>query len=202
MGPQLRFRKVIYLLGTLLAAGLGLAVLLLSMPVAASDQFVSASATVWLDGPEGDIYVGDEITVTVRISDVTDLYGIDLGLVFTATDMEVLDADGAKPGVQIATAECPEPDFQVKNVVSNTAGTIEYVVTQLNPTPPVSGDCSVAHIRFKALQEASTMVSFAGLILSDRDFGEIAADTVDLALEIKESGDYYIHIPYVIGKPE
>jgi hypothetical protein len=143
--------------------------------------------------------VGEEITVTVRISDVVNLYGIELSLHFTPTDMAVVDADGAAPGVQIAVADCPKPDFVVTNAANNTAGAIEYVVTQLSPTPPFSGNCSVAHIRFRALEEGATGVGFAGLILSDNNFGQIPADTVDLMLDIG-AGYYYSYTPLIIGK--
>jgi hypothetical protein len=195
MKPQLCFRKTLCLLGALLLAGLGLTALIVAMPAAASERAVSADAIVWLDGPDGTIDVDEEITVTVRISDVVDLYGIDLNLHFTPTDMVVVDADEGAPGVQIAPVDCPQPNFVVANVADNTAGTINYVVTQLNPTPPFSGHCSVAHIRFRTLQEASTGVQFAGLILSDDNLGQIPAQTVDLTLEI---GDHYCYVPIAI----
>lgn len=191
--------NVLYLLGALLLAGLGLAAMVLTLPAAASEQVVSADAIVWLDGPEDAVAVGDEITVTMRISDVVDLYGIDVTLHFTPTDMEVVDIDEVAPGMQIASADCPEPDFVVTNEADNTTGSIEYIVTQLNPTPPVSGDCSVATIRFKTLQEGMASVQFSGLILSNNNLGQIPADTVGLMLEIG-TGSYYSHIPVVISK--
>lgn len=199
MKPQLRFRNALYLLGALLLAGLGLMVMVLAMPATASDQGISANAIVWLDRPAGTIAVGDEITVTIRISDVQNLYGVDVTLHFTPADMTVVDANGTAPGVQITPADCPKADFVVTNAADNTAGTVEYVVTQLNPTPPFSGSCSVAHIRFKALQETATSVRFGALILSDNGFNQIAADTVDLELQIG-AGKYYSHVPVVIGK--
>jgi hypothetical protein len=200
MKPQPRIRNLLYLLGAFLLAGLGLAAMILAMPAAASEQAITENAIVWLDGPDGAVGVGEEITVTVRISDVVDLYGIDFSLHFTPADMIVVDADAGAPGVQIASSDCPVPNFVVSNAADNTAGTIAYVVTQLNPTPPVSGDCSVAHIRFETLREASTGVGFVGLILSDDNLGQIAADTVDLELQIG-AGRYYSHLPIII-RPE
>jgi hypothetical protein len=120
---------------------------------------------------------------------------------FTPADMTVVDADGATPGVQIVSGDCPEPEFVLTQEANNTAGTVGYVVTQLNPTPPFSGDCAVAHIRFMTHQEASTGVGFTSLTLSDNAFGQIPADTVDLALEIGPEF-YYSHVPVVIGKED
>jgi hypothetical protein len=194
MKPQLRVNKLLYLAGVFLLAGVGLAAIVLVMPAAAAVQ--NANATVWLDGPSGEIVVGDEITVTVRISDVVDLYGVEMTINFTPTDLQVIDADGVKPGIQIAAGECPQPDLTVRNVVSNTAGTVEYVVSQWNPTPPFSGDCSVAHIHFETKREALTAVRFVTLILSSKEPAEIPSDPVDLMLEIKAAeGDTYMYIP-------
>jgi len=198
MKPQLRFRNVLYLLGASSLAILGLAVIIVAMPAVASEQIVSADAIAWLDGPTGEIGVGEEITVTVHISGVVNLYGIDLNLYFTPTDIMAIDADTGAPGVQIAAADCPEPDFVVTNEADNSAGTIEYVVTQLNPTPPFSGDCSVAHIRFKTLQEQSTSVRFASLTLSDNEFGQIPAETENLIITIKESSEGELYLPFLI----
>jgi len=179
-------------------AGLGLAAMFIAMPATASEQVASADTILWLKGPAGQVNVGDEITVTIRISDVVNLYGIDVSLHFTPTDVEVVDT-GASAGVQITPADCPAPDFKVVNKANNTTGAIDYVVTQLNPTPPFSGSCAVAHIRLKALQEGITSVRFVGQILSDKNSGQIAADTVDLTLEIG-AGKYYIYIP-LVAKP-
>lgn len=196
MKPQLRIRKVMYLLAVVLVAGLALTTLIFVMPAAASRQSVQETTITWLDGPSGDVAVGEEITVSVRISDVVGLYGIEFSLNFTPTDLQVIDADLGTPDVQIAPAECPQPDFKVQNEANNTAGTIEYVVSQLNPTPPFNGDCAVVHIRFKALQAASTKVTFTGLILSDDEFGQISSATVDFSLEI--SGKELLYLPAII----
>lgn len=198
MKLQRSFYNVLYLLGALSLAGLGLAVMMVALPAAGSEKIVSEDAIVWLDGPAGDVAVGEEITVTVRISDVVGLYGIDLSLNFTPTDMVVVDADEGEPGVQIISAECPEPDFQVKNVANNTVGTVEYVVTQLNPTPPFSGNCSVAYIRFEALTATTTQVSFDTLILSDNSFNMIPSTAVDLSINIVESTEKYVYLPMQI----
>lgn len=196
MKPQLRIRKVLYLLAVLLIAGFALATLIFVMPAAASRQNVQETTITWLDGPSGEIAVDQEMTVTVRISDVVGLYGVEFSLNFTPTQLQVLDADLGAPGVQIAAAECPQPDFTVQNVVSNTAGTIEYAVTHLNPTSPFSGDCDVAHIRFRAQQTTPTMVTFVELILSDKDFGQIPSEVIDI--RIGESGKRYVYLPTIL----
>jgi hypothetical protein len=144
-----------------------------------------------------EITVGDEITVTVRISDVVGLFGIQFTLNFSPSNLQVIDANPIKAGVQNATADCPEAQVNLSNIVSNTAGTIEYAVSQLGGTPPVDGNCAVAHIQFKTVEAASVPVRFAEWLLADDDFTEIPADAVDLLLEVKESG-YDVYLPMVI----
>jgi len=193
MKPPLRFRRTIYLTGSLIVAGLGLFLLMVAMPATASQPAGVPNAVVFMKGSSEEILVGDEITVTVRISDVVGLFGIQFTLNFSPANLQVIDANPIKAGVQIATADCPEAQLKVSNIVSNTAGTIEYAVSQLNPTPPVDGDCAVAHIRFETLETTATSVRFAKWLLSDDDFNEIPADAVDLII-----GDFYVYLPMVI----
>ncbi len=193
MKPLLHFRRTIYLIGSLIVAGMGLFLLMVAMPATASQPAGVPNAVVFMKASAEEIVVGDEITVTVRISDVVGLFGIQFTLNFSPANLQVIDANPTKAGVQIASADCPEPEIKVKNVVSNTAGTIEYAVSQLGGTPPVDGDCAVAHIRFETLEAASTSVRFAEWLLSDDDFNEIPADAVDLLL-----GDFYVYLPTVI----
>jgi hypothetical protein len=197
MKPLLHFRRSIYLTASLIVAGMGLFLLMVAMPATASQPAGVPNAVVFMKASSEEIAVGDEITVTVRISDVVGLYGIEFTLNFTPANLQVIDANPALAGVQIASADCPEPELKLTNVVSNTAGTIEYAVSQLNPTLPVFGHCAVAHIRFKTLEGASAPVRFTEWLLSDNGFHEIPADAVDLLLEVKESG-YDVYLPMVI----
>jgi hypothetical protein len=197
MKPPLRFRRTIYLTGSLIVAGMGLFLLMVAMPATASQPAGVPNAVVFMKASSEEITVGDEITVTVRISDVVGLFGIQFTLNFSPSNLQVIDADPIKAGVQIATADCPEAQVKVSNIVSNTAGTIEYAVSQLGGTPPVDGNCAVAHIQFKTVEAASVPVRFAEWLLSDDDFTEIPADAVDLLLEVKESG-YDVYLPMVI----
>jgi hypothetical protein len=197
MKPLLHFRRSIYLTASLIVAGMGLFLLMVAMPATASQPAGVPNAVVFMKASSEEIAVGDEITVTVRISDVVGLFGIQFTLNFSPSNLQVIDADPIKAGVQIATADCPEAQVKVSNIVSNTAGTIEYAVSQLGGTPPVDGNCAVAHIQFKTVEAASVPVRFAEWLLSDDDFTEIPADAVDLLLEVKESG-YDVYLPMVI----
>lgn len=77
--------------------------------------------------------------VNVIVENAHDIYGIDLRAEFDPNVMEIADADSTKDGVQMRPREFIKPDFLVRNVVDNEKGTLQYVVTEVNPTPPATG---------------------------------------------------------------
>ena len=78
------------------------------------------------------------IDVEVRV--VRELYGADVQLRFDPAVLEVVDADDAVEGVQLQLDPFLDTDMVINNVVDNDAGTTWYALTQLNPSPPRSGD--------------------------------------------------------------
>lgn len=166
-----------FLVWILFAAILGVISLNLATFVATAQPEAEVSTVVWLKGPNDPVHVSTEITVTISISDVTGLYGGEFAVGFDAADLQAVDA-------QITPGECPAPDFEVVNDVDNATGTIDYVVTQLNPTPPISGDCEVAHIRFQTQQITSTVISFTNVLIADIKGIPIPATTLSLTLDI------------------
>ena len=64
--------------------------------------------------------------------------------------VEVVDADPAREGVQFTPGTFPQPDFVARNVADNEAGTLRYVITQVHPTEPASGDGVLFTVQFRA----------------------------------------------------
>jgi hypothetical protein len=114
-------------------------------------------------GPgETPVYVGTEMTVTVFLSDVGNLYGAQLALSFDPAVLQVINDNGGLPGIQITPGDCPVTNFVMGNTADNGTGVIDYGVTQLNPTPPVSGNCAVASIHFETLTATTATLSRPG----------------------------------------
>ncbi len=111
------------------------------------------------------IVVGEEVTLTVRVQEVANLYGIDLRLDFDPEVLEILDIDPAKEGVQSTPGRYPYPDLEARNEADNGAGTIWYMVTQLGAREAVSGTGTVAtiHLRGKAAGTGAITVRQADL---------------------------------------
>ena len=175
--------------------------LLLTIAAVAQPAATLNSTNVWLGSSlEGSLTAGDEITVTINISNVIDLYGAAVMLNFVPADLQVVDDDPGKDGIQITPADCPATDFVVANEANNSIGSIEYSVIQLNPTPPFSGDCTMAHIHFRVQREVTTLVEFNQLLLADPNGETIPTTTTDLSLEVIISR-YLLYLPAILRSP-
>jgi len=108
----------------------------------------------------GGFAVGELIQVEVRIVNVENLYGADVQLAFDPAVLKVIDADPNLPGVQVSPSdELLSPDWVIKNEADNEAGTVWYAVTQLNPSPAVSGTGALCTFQFSVVGEGAVTVS-------------------------------------------
>ncbi|HLF25997.1 MAG TPA: DNRLRE domain-containing protein [Anaerolineae bacterium] len=89
--------------------------------------------------------------VDIVIEDVSNLYGVDVRLTFDPKRLAVQDANPGQAGVQIELGSLltSGTEYVLFNVVDNVAGTIKLVITQLNPTPAVTGNGVLARVTFK-----------------------------------------------------
>lgn len=158
-------------------AVLGFSLILAGLPGAPSwaapSEPDSAGTSMSLQPNTAVIQGCETVSVEVRVNNVTDLYGVDVVLAFEANVLEVVDADPTKPGVQVQDGSFLSPDFVVSREADNTNGLIQYALTQVSPSPPVSGSGVLFAILFKARSaaEASTL-SFTQTDLVDLD-GEL-----------------------------
>ena len=134
------------------------------------------NALLWLNPASATIPQGQMTDIVVQLDDVDNMYGIEMHLTFDPAMVSVVDADTGKESVQIQPGSCPQEDFPVTNVADNAVGTIDYGVTQLNPTPPCSGG-DVATITFECQAAGQSDITFDSSIISDPDGLEIAHNT-------------------------
>lgn len=107
------------------------------------------------------------LPVDIYVQDVIDLYGADVRLSFDPGVAQVVDTDPSLPGTQIQPlADFMSPDFVIKKEANNSAGTIWYAATQLNPSPPVSGSGPLARITFHANTAGSFVMPITSAQLS------------------------------------
>lgn len=158
--------------------------MLLQLVFISNTSYAQTATIVWLDADVPFLKVYDTLTVTVQISNVVDLYAGEFNLDFPHDAIAVVDTNPTRSGVQIAPADCPVPDFVAINSVDNATGDLSYVVTQLNPTSPVTGSCSTAYIPIRGLQEGTVHLSFSKLLLGTREGNPIPADPNGITLTV------------------
>ncbi len=104
-------------------------------------------------------------TVDVVLENASNLYGAHFYLRFDPAIVEVRDVDATRPGVQIAPGPFL-PGADAPNTASNADGTINYAVTLLAPSTPVSGSGTVATITFRGKAPGVSAVRFISTTLS------------------------------------
>lgn len=122
---------------------------------------------VRVDPPNFEVGQGQVEQVDIVIDNAQDVYGIDLRARFDPSIFEIADADPAADGVQLIPGSFIKPDFLVRNTADNQKGTLQYVITQVNPTQPVNGNGVVVTLLVR------------GKSLGKR--GQLTIDFVDIA---------------------
>lgn len=149
-----------------------LAALWLALPAAA------ATTVITLGNGGLDVPAGETATLLVSVAEVQNLYGIEIHLRFDPAVVQVADADTSTDGVQVAAGDFLSADFVAQNLADNQAGTIDYAVTQINPSEPKSGSGTLLAIQFQGVGAGrASLVEVADQILSTLD-GEIIPATV------------------------
>ncbi|HQX11516.1 MAG TPA: right-handed parallel beta-helix repeat-containing protein, partial [Thermoflexales bacterium] len=173
------FRKALALAAALVAATAGLIGASPQMASAAQPsplgpKRASAVATVRVEPPAAQIEVGDIVTVSIVISQVANLYGVDLRLAFDPAVLMVSDADVGTSGVQIIpgpllTSQGPGTWQVFINEAINATGNITYVSFMLNPAVPITGTGVLAQVRFQAKIPGVSPLDFTNTKLADID---------------------------------
>ena len=141
--------------------------------------------------------VGELMTVTLELEDVTDLYGADMRLAFNPDVLEVVDADAVIAGVQVQPGALPDPEQGkvTMNTADNAEGTVAYAVALQQPALPASGDGTLCTITFSAKAPG-----FSALQISSTDLSNSDADPI-LVLEIgswaRVGTEYLVWMPCV-----
>lgn len=157
-----------------------------------------AAALLWINPVSVDIEPGGSAHVVLQLSDSTNVYGALISLDFDPSLIAVVDSDPGTSGVQISAGTCPKPDFIVTNIADNLAGTIDYTVSQLMPSPPCDGGV-VASVEFQCITpDTSIDVSFIKSIISDPDGVLIVHSTQDGTVNCLEEPSYKIYLPLTL----
>lgn len=144
---------------TILALGLGLQ----------AGVSREAETLVYADPVRLEIVAGQVRALHILLANANGIYGIDLQASFDPGVVEVVDADPKQAGVQMGSGAFLKPDFTVRNLADNQAGTLRYVVTQLKPTAPASGKGMLLSIQFRGkLAGSSSKLTISSAVMADQ----------------------------------
>jgi hypothetical protein len=146
------------------------------------------NATIRFDPMTLGLMPASKGIVSVTIDNVRDLYALEFHLSFNPQLLEVVDADQAQEGIQIASTDVWKDGFVALNKVDNINGKIDFAVTLLNPAPPLAGKQTVAAITFNAKNEGTSQINIDSAILSTRDAQEITTAKLNGLIGVSPSG--------------
>jgi len=160
---------------------LSVVALIAGLPLASS---LAAGTVVQLVPATQTIAAGATTTVAFHVADVDSLYGYQAEIAFDPAVLEVVDADAGTTGVQVALGTWLEPDFVFLNKADNSAGTIVLALSQLAPSPAVSGSGDLVTITFRGLAMGVSSIRFTDLTLANIDSEVIAITHQDAQLVV------------------
>jgi hypothetical protein len=126
-----------------------------------------------------------EVPVIVR--DVTDLFAVDIEIRFDPAVLQARDASPNQTGIQVGLATFLDPGLVYINQVDNNAGLIRFVMTQVNPSEPKSGDGIVLVLYFTAQAEGDSALEVSFAEASTNGGEAIALDGVDGTVTVSAS---------------
>lgn len=143
-----------------------------------------------------NLLVNNTTAIEIRVNNIQDpegsgLYGADVRLSFDAARLAVQDDDGAQSGIQITPGPLLTSGsyYILFNTADNSAGTIQFVITQFNPTVPVANGNSgvLATIHFKGSSIGNAPVNFTFTELANRNGFDIAASATGGSINVVTS---------------
>jgi hypothetical protein len=147
------------------------------LQVVAPRALAADSPLLWLNPSQAIVPQGGIVKVVLQLDNLNNVYGSEISLDFDPNVLEVIDALPGVNGVQLIPGSCPKPDFIVENFADNTAGSIEYAVTQLSPTLPCDGG-EMASITFRCLtQDGISHIQINESIIADPDLYSLLHST-------------------------
>ena len=132
----------------------------------------TAQTTIVVSPTVKGAYVGLPATVEIWVQDVEAFYAGGFLLEFDPSLVQVQDANPFQDGVQIESGSWLKRQLELANSVDNTAGEVDFAVTQSHPETGKDGSGMLARITFVGVAEGISTLEFSQVELGD-DEGSI-----------------------------
>ena len=143
-----------------------------------------------------EVGIGQVKKLDIVLENATNVYGIQVQGLFDIQRVEVMDANSARVGIQMIPGTLPKPDLVMLNSADNGTGTFIYVTTQMNPTPPASGDGVVFSIVIRGREVGESDFTITSAIPADID-GMALPVTIQNGTIRVLSGTSFIYLPCI-----
>jgi len=135
---------------------------------------------VRFDPSSSTVVQGQSFTVDMYVENIGDLYGFETTIRFAPAILQVQDADGGTPGVQVALGSwLPGTTHIVTNTVDNATGLISFAATLVAPEPALNGSGDLISIPFFASAPGTSALSFESLKMVNSSAEVIPVDRTD-----------------------
>ena len=129
---------------------------------------------------------GARVEVPIEIRGAVDLYAIDIELSFDPAMLSAEDADPSMDGVQPALGTFLDAGLLLFNDIDLETGIIRFVMSQVNPSEPKSGDGILLVLYLVGKTAGESFLTVNSVTLSDRLGNELPSSGVGAMITVAE----------------
>jgi hypothetical protein len=124
-----------------------------------------------------------QTTTAIKVTNVTNLAAVQLELSYDPTVIQVIDADAARPGVQVRVDAAFSTGFIAQNEVDTTHGIVKFAATLLGGAK-IDGDSGLIAVDWTPQNEGSTALTLGNVILASTAGQAISHNLADGAIQV------------------
>ena len=128
------------------------------------------------------------VKTTVQVSNVANMQAVAFTLQFNPTQLQVLDTNSEKNGIQIATGDVfsKQNSFEAINEVDPINGIIKFAVVIIGKNP-INGEANLDQITWQIQQAGNSNLTFQESELADPDGNPISTEINNGVLNISSA---------------
>lgn len=189
-GTCTHFMRFRFFVSPLSRAGFCSAVFLIALLIARPALALAQDAPVIVrvNPSVARVVAGQEVELSIEIAEARELYGADVSLAFDPAVVEVVDADPSLGDVQMAQGTFFDTGFVLRNAADNAAGTMQFAMTQLNPSTAKSGSGALFVVRLRGkVNGQSSPLTITGAEVAQRDGSKLPVSTINGQVQVVAS---------------
>ena len=170
--------------------------------ISTSAIYSKTSTVLFVDPPSVSQPVGSTFTIYVKVSNVVDLYGIDIKFAWDTTLLEYVSHEIHIPVEDYPDGILHEPGLLLRDDVDTTAGTYWVAYASMAPAEPFDGDGIAFEMTFEVIAVGSCILDITSSDLADSGGSPIAHEVVDGEFSNEEELIHDVAVTDVIASPD